>query len=172
MYGVTKGVYYCNHERVEELNDRIMDRNIPSNQLQMQFDPRPVETRRVLFPGIDCHMPSNTPIQIQPTFNSTSQFNPGTSAPYSGYATKIDDDSKVKDIMMSNQKWCSQSRYIPSSTSDMYSVNVPTTQNIQSHPLLFKQESFSPFNPNKCNMGYKVLQNHTRQQIQNIPLKR
>ena len=36
--------------------------------------------------------------------------------------------------------------------------------------LLFQENAFSPFNPNKCNLGYKVFNNHIRQQTKNIDL--
>ena len=46
-------VYICQQERTQELNDRIMDRNQPSIKMNNVYDPRPAETRRVIFPGID-----------------------------------------------------------------------------------------------------------------------
>ena len=51
MFGVPTGICYNNDGRVDEINSRIYDRNIPSQQLQMSFDPRSVETRYVRFPG-------------------------------------------------------------------------------------------------------------------------
>ena len=36
--------------------------------------------------------------------------------------------------------------------------------------LLFKQEQFNAFNPNECNLGYKLFNNHTRVQTKNIEL--
>lgn len=168
MFGVVKGVHYCNQYRVDELNDRIYDRNLPSQPLQMTFDPRPVRTRQVLFPVVDCYMPSATPIKVEPTYNTMSQFNPGTSAPFSGYASSIDQDSRVKDMFMSRQKWTAQTKFVPSSKSDLYVEPSfqPTQQ--QTHTLLFKQEHFAPFNPNRCGMGDGVLYNHTRQQVKNL----
>jgi len=176
MYGVAKGYKQCNTERLEILNDRIYDRNLPSQELQQTFDPRPVRTRQVLFPALDCHMPSNTPIKVQPTFNQETQFNPGSSAPYSGWATRIDTDSKVKVMFRTTQKWTPQNSYIPGSNSDLYreNVNIPTftlkqTHNtLGSHSLLFKREQFDNFNPNPCNLGSDKFNNHTRQQVKNI----
>ena len=171
MFGVVKGVYYCNENRVEDLNNRISARNVPSQPLQMVFDPRQVQTRYVRFPMIDCHTQSNTPIHHYAPYNQMTQFNPGTSAPYSGYATHIDQDSRLKDIFMSNQKWTAQNKFIPSTTSDLYNSNVQTSNPVpMTHNELFKQETFTAFNPNPCNLGAKVLQNHTRQQIKDVKL--
>ena len=169
MFGVVDGVYYCNQQRIQELNNRISDRNIPSKSLQMVFDPAQVPTRYVRFPALDCRLPSTVPIKKFPPYNQMSQFNPGTSAPYSGYATYIDQDSRLKDIFMATQKGNAQSQYIPSSNSDMYRVNVTTTNPIpMTNQGLFYNESFSPFNPNPRNLGDKVLYNHTRQQVKNL----
>ena len=41
MYGVVDGVYYCNLERVQQLSDRMYERNIPSEPLKPELSPRP-----------------------------------------------------------------------------------------------------------------------------------
>jgi hypothetical protein len=170
MYGVIKGVLYCNHERLNELNNRIYDRNLPSESLQMSFDPRSVDTRRTVFPALDCRAKSSVPIIKKNTFNTMTQFNPGTSAPFSGFATKIDEESRVRNIFMARQKWNALGEFIPSSHSDLYKTpKVPNTNPVvQTHPMLFEEENFAPFNPNKCNMGFEILHNHTRQQTKNV----
>lgn len=176
MYGVAKGVRICNTERLTELNSRIYDRNLPSNTLQSNFDPRPVKTRQVLFPAIDCHAPSSTPIEIQQTYDQEQNFNPGSSAPYSGWATNIDDESKVKALFRTTQKWAPQNSYIPGTQSDMFVQNKnvgktsfeQTKRTLGSHELLFKKENLGNFNPNKCNLGMDRFNNHTRQQTKNL----
>ena len=35
--------------------------------------------------------------------------------------------------------------------------------------LLFQQTNFSAFNPNRCNLGYKLFNNHTRVQTLDLP---
>jgi len=45
MYGVVEGLYTCNHGRVDEVNTRIADRNIPSKGLQPQYSIRPASTK-------------------------------------------------------------------------------------------------------------------------------
>ena len=37
--------------------------------------------------------------------------------------------------------------------------------------LLFQQTNFSAFNPNRCNLGYKLFNNHTRVQTLDLPLE-
>ena len=41
---------------------------------------------------------------------------------------------------------------------------------VMSHNLLFREQSFNPFNPNNCNLGHKLFNNHIRQQIKNVEL--
>ena len=172
MYGVVDGVYYCNQQRDQELSNRIYDRNIPSKLLQMEYNPpRSVPTRYVRFPALDCRLPSSVPLQKFPPYNQMTQFNPGQGAPYSGYATYIDQDSRLKDIFMAAQKNTAQTQYIPSSQSDMFNVNVTTTHPVHmTNQELFTKEQFAPFNPNPCNLGNEILHNHTRQQIKNLPI--
>lgn len=190
MYGVVNGVYYCNNYRVDEINNKIFDRNIPSHNLQMQFDPRPINTKFVLYPTSDIRqqtMTNITPIRIQPCYNMSKTFNPGNDkGPYSGYATNVDTESSLKDINMANQKWCSQTRFVPSSNSDLYQNNIDYTTNqsnirnikdiqisgndkVQDHSLLFEDNTITtPFDPNACNIGYNLFNNHTRQQVKNL----
>ena len=49
----------------------------------------------------------------------------------------------------------------------MYKVQAVGRSEIQTHPDLFKNESFSNFNPNICNTGYNLFNNCTRQQLKN-----
>ena len=191
MYGVIDGVYYCNNYRVDELNTKIFNRNIPSHNLQMQFDPRPVNTKFVLYPTSDIRQQTKdkiTPIKIQPAFNIHNTFTPGTdTGPYSGYATNVDSETSLMDIMMSNQKWCAQTRYVPSSHSDLYNNDIDDSHNetnikeikrihsngndrVQNHSLLFQDNKMTPFNPNSCDMGYNVFNNHTRQQVKDLAI--
>ena len=37
---------------------------------------------------------------------------------------------------------------------------------------LFKNEQFNSFNPNKCNLGHKLFNNHIRQQMKNVNLEK
>jgi hypothetical protein len=50
-----------------------------------------------------------------------------------------------------------------------YLVSVQTPVKM-SNSLLFKEERFSAFNPNQCNLGHKLFHNHIRQQTKDISL--
>ena len=167
MYGVINGLYQCNNERVEQLNERISSRNIPSGALQPNFSMRSVSTKYALLPIVDRRAMSNVPIERHPTYNIGKTFNPGNSmSPWSGFASNVNDESTLRNQNFALQN-CERSRYIPSSKSDMYSVNVDSGQHIiQPFQSLFKEETFDSFNPNDCNVGNDLWDNCTRQQTQ------
>ena len=170
MQGVIHGVRYYNQERLNELNKRISNRNIPSQQLDITFDPRSVTTRRSIFPIADCHAPSETPIITNNPYDTRSHFNPGSKAPYFGYANRVDEESRVQNMFMPNQKFDAHTEFVPSSKSDLFNEPIIHTSKpvIQSHPLLFNKQQFNTFNPNPHNMGKNVMNNHTRQQVKNL----
>jgi hypothetical protein len=188
FHGVVRGAYTFNHERLQQLNDRMYQRNFPSQELQTHFSPRSTTTRQCLFPMVDNHAPSNTPIKKNPNYNMTSQFNPGTHSPWSGYMTSIDDESRMRNLFAPNQP-AAQSKYIPSSSSDLYNYNIQqeiinahrmqfplieqpasdiTTP--QPYPRLFETPQFSPFDANEYGLGMNTFENHTRQQVRDLGL--
>jgi len=171
MENVVKGAYYCQQNRTTQLSNRIYSRNVSNMPLQMNYDPRPVNTRFVQFPIIDCHLPSNTPCERRPVYNSRHNFaGSSQSLPFNGFQTNVDTESKLKNIVFPLQS-CPQSQFIPDSKSDLYNTSyltprVETTK--MTNPLLFTQEKFSPFNPNMCNLGNDTFNNHTRVQLKNL----
>ena len=165
MYGVINGVQICNLFRNEELNLRIAERNVPSNDLAPQFSMRPVSTKYSLMPIIDPIVESKVTINHLPPYNIQNTFNPGTSqGPWSGFSNNVNDESKLRNQFFALQN-CPHTSYIPSTTSDMYNVKVEGKPIPQTHPELFRNEEFSDFNPNICNTGYNLFNNCTRQQL-------
>ena len=106
----------CNQERVEQLNDRIYARHVPNFSPQMAFDPRPTPTKYVAFPiGGASVVP--TPIVARPSYNLSTSFLPGDSAPWNGF--DVNQESKLKNIIFALQK-CPQATYVPSSNSELF----------------------------------------------------
>lgn len=188
LHGVVRGAATFNHERLQQLNDRIYQRNLPTQELQSQFSPRSTSTRQCLFPMVDNHMPSAALIKKNPNYNITGQFNPGTHSPWSGYMTSVDNESRLRNQFHANQT-AAQSKYIPSSTSDLYSYNIqheiikahkqPTNlieqpasdiTTPQPYPRLFETPKFAPFNANEYGLGMNTFENHTRQQVKELGL--
>jgi hypothetical protein len=168
MYGVTDGVYICNQGRVDELNNRISERNIPSNGLQPQYSIRPTSTKYAYMPILDQYKKATVPLETYTPYSTSAIFNPGNAqAPWSGFSNNINVESQLRNQFFALQK-CEQSVYVPSSTSDLYQTKVDYTPQPQTHPLLFEKPDLAPFNPNVNNLGNSLFNNHTRYQLKSI----
>ena len=168
MYGVVNGVMICQEERTEELNNRLYNRNIPSQALQPEYSLRPVSTKYALLPIVDQRVKPTVPLKSYPVYNTKQVFNPGTAeAPWSGFAVNVNTESKLRNQFFALQK-CEQSEYIPSSDSSLFVPYKPmSTNEKQLYPDLFDKPDFEPFNPNTLNIGGKILNNNTRVQMLN-----
>jgi hypothetical protein len=154
----------------KETNKRIYDRNIPSQMLQPYLDVRPVMTKYSYFPIVDPRKEIKTPMQQMPTYNVDKVFNPGnTVSPWSGFASNINLESELRNQVYALQK-CSQSVYVPNSSSDLYDYKFKTASQHNPHELLFQNESFSSFNPNPDAkiVGSGIFMNNTRVQVRDM----
>ena len=169
-----KEVYYCQQERTQELSDRIYSRNMPSHQLGAAYFARPVDTYATVLPVIDCRKPATVTKAHFPVYSQSNVFNPGQAAPYNGYSRNVDVESRLHNSFAPLQKGA-QGKYIPGTNSSMFCNKYLTTAhppvNMGSHGLLFKEEQFNSFNPNRCNLGHKVFNNFMRQQIMDVDLE-
>ena len=163
-------VYYCQTNRTDELSDKIYSRNKPSHQMGQSYFGRPVETYATLFPIMDTHPVSKVNHMKFPEYSQTTMFNPGQSAPFNGFASSVDVETTLRNTIHPLQKGV-QSKYIPGTGSDLfhnqYLTNTDEKQQIKNN-LLFQKQNFSPFNPNRCNLGYKMFNNHTRVQTKDL----
>ena len=166
-----EGLYYCNigaNDREQQLNERISSRNIPSSNLQPQFSLRPVSTKYSLLPILDRRASATEKIRHLPTYNINNTFNPGTTeAPWSGFSSKINDESELKNMFFALQN-ADQAKYIPSTTSDMYINEVTSSPVEQPFPGLFDKPNLGAFNPNPCNLGKDLFNNNTRCQLKDL----
>lgn len=170
MNGVVNGVFYCNQNRTTQLSNRMFERNVPNVPLQMNYDPRPVDTRFVLFPALDCRTQPTVPRERRPVFNPRVMFSPGTSLPFSGFQKNVDNESKLQNIIFPLQT-CPQAKYIPGTSSDMFDnryLSKTTRQVKMTNPYLFTKTTFAPFNPNTCGIGHKLFNNFTRVQTRGL----
>jgi len=160
----------CASQITNSINTRIYDRNIPSHVLQPYISVRPVMTKYSIMPIVDPRAPVKTPLKQQPVYNVGEVFNPGNAqAPWSGFSTNINIESELRNQIYALQA-CSQSVYVPSSDSDLYQFHFKNKASSKDQPFpeLFQKEYFSPFNPNPENIGNRLFQNHTRQQLKNL----
>ena len=160
----------CVSEIHRKTNERIYDRNLPSQMLQPYIDVRPVMTKYSYFPIVDPRKQINVPLQQMPTYNTEKTFNPGNRrSPWSGFASNINKESELRNQIYALQK-CSQSVYVPNSTSDLYNYQFQTPSIPNPHELLFNDETFDSFNPNPapglCGSG--IFFNSTRCQVKDM----
>ena len=168
MFGVINGMYTCNHERVDELNNRISERNIPSASLQPQYSIRPVATKYGCMQVLDQYKKTTVPLNNYTSYSTKDVFNPGNAqAPWSGFTNNVNVESSLRNQFFALQK-CEQSEFVPKSTSDLYETRIDFKPQPQSHPLLFDKADLEPFNPNVHNLGNNVFNNHTRYQLKDI----
>jgi hypothetical protein len=153
-----------------QTNQRIYDRNLPSQMLQPYIDVRPVMTKYSHFPIVDPRKPTTVPLQQMSSYNVHNTFNPGnTRSPWSGLATNVNKESELRNQIYALQK-CSQSVYVPSSNSDLYAYSFQTKMQPNPHELLFKTSVFESFNPNPSPgiCGSSIFNNNTRCQIKDM----
>jgi len=158
-----------NSNKANIMNVRQYDRNIPSHMLQPYLSVRPVDTKYTVLPIIDPRAPSTIRLKQQPIYDVEQVFNPGnTQSPWSGFATNINLESELRGQIYALQK-CSQSVYVPSSKSDLYTNKFrPENKPLQQpFPGLFEKQSFEQFNPNQENVGKEFFHNCTKQQLKN-----
>jgi hypothetical protein len=162
--------HQCHSNLQRDIDNKIYDRNIPSQFLQPYLDVRPVMTKYSRLPIVDPRVQPRVQLQQQPTYNVNKVFNPGnTRSPWSGFVSNVNLESELRNQIFALQK-CSQAVYVPNSTSDLYQHTIPQTSSSSQQPfqLLFKKENFNGFNPNPYNFGKSVFNNNTRNENRNL----
>jgi hypothetical protein len=127
-------------------------------------------TKYSYFPIVDPRKEISVPMEQMPTYNVNKVFNPGnTVSPWSGFASNINLESELRNQVYALQK-CSQSVYVPNSSSDLYDYKFKTVTQPNPHQLLFQTDSFSQFNPNPDSktVGSGIFLNSTRVQVRDM----
>ena len=160
-----------NFEKQNSINREIYVRHLPSNDLQANYDPRPVSTKYSMLPIIDRRKEVNIPIIVENNYNSENIFNPGTRKPhFEGFARNIDRESVLRNQFFALQA-ADQAKYIPSSNSDLYKndINFITVGNNLEESGLFRRDELEDFNPNpSIIIGNELFNNSTRVQLKNL----
>jgi hypothetical protein len=150
-------------------NMRTFERIIPSQTLQPYLDSRPASTKYALLPIIDLRTNNEPPLIQSATYSQESVYNPGDGAPWSGYASNINNESILRNQIYALQK-CSQSVYIPSTKSNLYEHKFKNSYPMkQPHDGLFKDDKLSTTIHNQGNkIGYSMFNNSTRYQLKSL----
>ena len=170
FYGVVEGVSYQQNERVEDLNNRIQDRQFPDHPLEPNYQFRPVPTKYSRYPIVERRTSTKETRLKYPEYNQYGNFNPGSDiAPINGFFKNVDTETILRNQIFSLQNY-PQNVYIPTSKSDLYNVTVISRPSEQPYPLLFAnpelQQNLHP-NIETSNIGKNIFFNPTRVQLRN-----
>jgi hypothetical protein len=160
----------CVSDIHKQTNEKIYNRNIPSQMLQPYLDVRPVMTKYSYFPIVEPRKSSSIPLIQMPMYDVNKVFNPGnTTSPWSGFASNVNLESELRNQVYALQK-CSQSVYVPNSNSNLYEYKFKSKKEPNPHELLFQNNSFLQFNPNPdpSIVGSNIFMNSTRSQVRDM----
>ena len=158
----------------KNMNDKLFSRRVPSHNLPNLLYPVPVSTLFQVMPGIASNPCLENP-GINKIYNTQNMFSPSDSIPFTGYQNRVDDESKLRNIIFPIQN-CPQNKFIPGSRSDLYN-NTISKKNYSTSSHLLKREKthlkftnnkFNKFNPNKCGMKDHMFNNSTRLHIKDL----
>jgi hypothetical protein len=118
------------------------------------------------MPVLDGRAKATVPIIYKQPYQIGSTFNPGSSSPFVGYASNVNDESRLRNQFFGLQN-CEQSVYVPKSNSDLYMVKVSGGHRSEPmlFPNLFEEPEMETFNPNTVNVGKNFFENNTRVQL-------
>lgn len=154
----------------DEMNLDIYKRNVPSQQIDRYFSPRPVNTKYRELPILDPKLDSNN-FNFYQTYNNKEVFFPSNDKPhYSAFAGNIDSESVLRNQFFALQKG-DQHLYVPTSNSDLYHHNPSymTHNGNLNNLMVFNEEDFNDFNPNiSNNIGRNIFHNNTRVQLKEL----
>jgi len=167
------GVLYRQNERLDELNQRLGQRQFADKPLQPNYDPRPVPTKYSHFPIIDRRKAAPpTPLVNYLEYSSKNIFAPIVShnGPVDTYFQNIDFESGLRNQYFALQKGADQAVYVPESSSDLYGFSAVGRQESQTHTDLFLKQQFSQQANANVNpaIGSDRFFNHTRQQLRGL----
>lgn len=152
-------ILICNFERQNEINKRILERNIPICNRNNPINIRP-ECTKYTFPiftyndDSKCFNINDVKFQNEDCFKS--------------YSSNID----VETILKNQNKKLDNSpnnKYIPSSASDLYINNIQQTDNTSEllYPYLFNQNIVNEKDTRNNIFTNKLFNTDTRQELKN-----
>ena len=169
--GIVNGCYYGQMDRVDELNGRIQNRQLPDIPLRPNYDPRPVDTKRSRFPIIDRRKPVKESQYGYLDNSMANHFYPASkNGPPKEYLEQIDTETWLRNQTVALQHGANQGVYVPSSNSDLYkpTITPPPTSLMPLHPLLRPDlSSYRSSGVVDGSIGKDSFFNHTRTQLRN-----
>jgi hypothetical protein len=170
--GLIDSIEYRQHERTDELNDRIYQRihsdNSSHSYMKPLYNPRPCMTKHSVFPIVDLRKDSTVSLKNHLDYSTDNHFAPiQCNGPVDGYFRNIAVEMELRNqyfaLSSANQRY-----YVPSSNSDLYRTRsvAGSLNEEQPYPYLFTKPSFdSSDHPIDSNIGSLTFFNDTRAQL-------
>ena len=168
IYGLEQGIRYGQFERVDELNDRVLARFVTDAPLQPNLDRRPVPTKYSRFPLVDRVKESHVSIPSYLDHSTSATFAPiQCRGQFSGF--KVTDESDLRNQYFALQS-APQAAYIPSSSSDLYKVEMAAPSRTEPQPFLglfdrYQMDPFAQVRNADPRIGADMFSNNTRMQL-------
>ena len=172
--GIPEGIYYGQNDRVDELNDRMAQRQFSDMPMKPNYDPRPVPTKYSLFPVIERVKEVKEPKKFYMDHSVEINFAPSTTRSHcNGYFKNVDNEHKLRNQHCIIQKYETSRPHIPTLSSELYNVTLPRYNELllpkeHMHPLLFENYKFERKGRFSDSIGRDRFNNHTRQQLRNM----
>lgn len=170
VYGLAQGISYGQHNRVDELNQRTVERQFADKPMKPCLDLRSLPTKYAFFPIIDRRAPSKEPVNKY-LDHSASNFCPNISkGPADGFMRNVETEMVLRNQYFALQRGADQHIYVPSTTSDLYGFSAVGRQEKQPHLTIATQYKFeSRVHPNLASgkIGQDRFNNNTRTQLRN-----
>jgi hypothetical protein len=169
IHGLVPGILYGQNARVDELNDRAIERIKADVPLHQNIDVRAVPTKYARFPVIDRITMPKVGL-TQPSDYSVSSFAPTQSrGPVDGFLSQVNTESELRNQYFAIQS-APQAAFIPDSKSDLYNVTLaaPSREESQPYPGLFDKYQMNVLAPVRnadSKVGSLRFMNNTRTQL-------
>ena len=156
-YKYYNNLYYMATTVRNNTNERIYNRLVPSFKPQVQLETRPVQTKYTVMQFLDERPRVTTEFENRELYNVNKEFLPvAYDAPVNTFMANVDHESTLRNQLFALQR-SDYKEYVPSSNSDLYTVEVVGRSETDNHPLLF--EEYKPRN-DRVNTKPKLLFNN------------
>ena len=170
LYGLAQGLMHGQHSRVDEINQRTVERQFADKPMKPCLDLRSLPTKYAIFPLIDRRTPSKEPVNKY-LDHSASNFCPNISkGPADGFMRNVETETALRNQYFALQRGADQHIYVPSTTSDLYGFAAVGRQEEQPHLTIATQYKFEGrIHPNLASgkIGQDRFNNNTRTQLRN-----
>ena len=169
--GAINGLWQGQHERLDELDARLAERQFPDRPLQPNFRFHAVPTKYSHFPIIDRRTKPQVAIRQEEPYNTATNFSPATSnGPVASYLANIDLETVLQNRHVSLQHGVDQGVYVPSSKSDLYGFSaVGRQEDMGEHSMIFDKHSLNTKVSDVARqIGQDRFHNNTRTQLRGI----